>query len=44
MQERGSMKEKDNALLKKKWIWSALAFGIPFVASIVILDVNVDDN
>ena len=31
------MKEKWNALLKEKWIWSAFAFGIPFVASIIIL-------
>lgn len=30
------MVEKANALLKKNWIWSALAFGIPFVVSIII--------
>lgn len=28
--------EKVNALLKKNWIWSALAFGIPFVVSVII--------
>ena len=31
------MKEKRNTLLEKKWIWSMLAFGIPFLASIAIL-------
>lgn len=28
--------EQIKALLKKKWIWSALAFGIPFVVSVMI--------
>lgn len=30
------MKEKVVAFLKKNWIWSALAFGIPFVVSVII--------
>lgn len=30
------MKEKYKALLKKNWIWSACAFGIPFVVSVII--------
>lgn len=30
------MKEKYKALFEKKWIWSALAFGIPFIASVII--------
>ena len=30
------MKEHFKVLLKKNWIWSALAFGIPFVTSVVI--------
>ena len=30
------MSEKIVSLLKKNWIWSALAFGIPFVASVII--------
>ena len=30
------MSEKIVALLKKNWIWSALAFGIPFVVSVII--------
>lgn len=30
------MKEKLKALFEKKWIWSALAFGIPFIASVII--------
>ena len=30
------MKEKLVALVKKNWIWSAFAFGIPFVVSIII--------
>ena len=28
--------EKVKALLKKNWIWSAFAFGIPFVVSVLI--------
>ena len=31
------MNEKSKALLERKWIWSLLAFGIPFVAGIIIL-------
>ncbi len=30
------MSDKVNALLKKNWIWSVLAFGIPFVVSVII--------
>ena len=30
------MKEKCKQLLEKKWIWSAAAFGIPFIASVII--------
>ena len=30
------MEEKIAAFLKKNWIWSALAFGIPFVVSVII--------
>ena len=30
------MKERLKVLLRKNWIWSAFAFGIPFVVSIVI--------
>ncbi len=30
------MEEKITALLKKNWIWSVLAFGIPFVVSVII--------
>lgn len=30
------MKQKVKQLFEKKWIWSAAAFGIPFVASILI--------
>lgn len=30
------MKEKIAAFFKKNWIWSALAFGIPFVVSVII--------
>ena len=30
------MNEKIAALFKKNWIWSALAFGIPFVVSVMI--------
>ena len=30
------MKQKIAALLKKNWIWSVLAFGIPFVVSVII--------
>lgn len=30
------MMGKWNTLLEKKWIWSALAFGIPFVVSVLI--------
>ncbi len=30
------MKEKCQALLEKNWIWSVVAFGIPFVVSIII--------
>ena len=30
------MKEKLDALFEKNWIWSALAFGIPFLVSVII--------
>lgn len=30
------MEEKIAAFLKKNWIWSAMAFGIPFVVSVII--------
>ncbi len=30
------MKERVQKLLEKNWIWSALAFGIPFFASVII--------
>ena len=30
------MEEKVKVLFEKKWIWSAIAFGIPFVWSVII--------
>ena len=30
------MKERVRAILKKNWVWSAVAFGIPFLTSVII--------